>query len=87
MDLYNETEIENWLATEARDLPMPDGSTRPTRAFRLVWETMDSLILTSGYSRLELTKFAAEESRLQGIPFETAFTGVVSWLDDQRRGA
>jgi len=85
MTLYTEKQTERWLENETRNLPMPGGSTRRHTAFRLVWEKADSLVLLSGYSFAELAGFAAEEAELQDIDFDKAFTGVISWLDDQRR--
>lgn len=85
MAFHTESQVERWLECETRDLQMPDGSTRPHRCFRLVWEIADSLVLLDGYSYEELASFAAEEAALQQLPFDEAFKGVVSWLDEQRR--
>lgn len=85
MTFYTETAIETWLEPETRDLPMPNGSTRPLTVFRLVWDKADSLVLLNGYTLEELAGFAAEEAMLKRISFERAFTGVVAWLDNQRR--
>jgi hypothetical protein len=81
MPFYTEKQVEAWLETETRELPMPDGSTRPHTTFRLVWETVDSLVLLSGFSVAELVAFAVEETHLQKASFDDAFTSVVGYLD------
>ena len=85
MPFYTDKQAETWLEREARNLPMPDGSTRPLTTFGLVWETADSLVKDSGYALRELIAGALEEEYLQGLSFEEAFTCVVGWLDDRRR--
>lgn len=85
MLFYTEQQVETWLERETRYLPMPSGSWRPHTTFKLVWETMDSLIVDSGYCGEQLVEFAIEEAYLQRLSFDDAFTGVISWLDDQRR--
>lgn len=85
MAFHTEKQIEDWLESQTRDLVMPDGTTRPHTAFKLVWHTMDSLVEVSGYSPLELVEYALEEAHLQKMSFDEAFTGVLSWLDEQRR--
>ena len=87
MPFYQEKQIEEWLETETRDLPMPDGSTQPLTGFKLLWSKVDSLVLLNGYARLELVEFALEEVRLQNVSFDKAFTGVVAYLDNERRKA
>ena len=83
--MYTEKQIEAWLELETRTLPMPDGASRRHRAMRLVWDVFESLVEDSGYSQTELVGYALEEAEIQGIDFEEAFRGTVSWLDDQRR--
>lgn len=83
MAFYTDKQIEAWLETQTRDLPMPNGTTRPHTTFRLVWETVDSLVLTCGYSVVELTGYAIAETKLQNVTFEEAFDGVVAWLNHE----
>ena len=83
--MYTEKQIEGWLEFEIRPLPMPDGTMRRHRAMRLVWDVFESLVNDSGYTPSELAGYALEEAGLQGIGFDEAFRGTVSWLDDQRR--
>lgn len=85
MPFYTEKQTEEWLESEMRYLPMPDGSTRPVTAFRLVWSKVDSLILLNGHTLEDLVGYAVEEATLQRITLDRALTCVVAWLDNRRR--
>ncbi len=85
MSFLTEQTIEAYLVNETRDLPMPNGSTRPHTTFKLVWSSVDILNQTVGVTTEQLVQGALEESTLQGIGFEEAFDGVVAWLHGECR--
>jgi hypothetical protein len=85
--LWTEQQMEQWLKHETRTLTMPDGSRREHTAFKLVWDTADALVEEAGYTHAELIAWALEEAELQNASFDLAYTGVVKYLDDERRRA
>jgi hypothetical protein len=78
---WTEQEIEAYLKSETRDLVMPDGTVRAFTGLRLMWMVFDQLISVRGYTPARLVAFAVEETQLTGVPFETAFPGVLAYLD------
>lgn len=85
MAFYTEKQTEAWLESQTRDLPFPDGTMRPFTNTKLMWETVDSLILIAGYSYANLVEFALDECELNNVSFDRAFPGVVAYLDGQLR--
>lgn len=85
MTFWTEKQIEDWLTLETRAWPLPDGTKRHITVDKLIWSKADSLVLCDGYSRAKLTGYALEESQLQKVDFDTAFRGVVAFLDNRRR--
>lgn len=74
---YTEKQIEAGLESETRELPMPDGSVKHFRSFKMVWEAMDYLILTGGYDRARLVEIALMGCEEMGYSFEESFPDTV----------
>lgn len=85
MPFYTEAETERWLATQRRELRMPDGTVRLVSGMQLMWEHFDSLIADSGYSYDELIEFALREVKAQKLSFDQALLVIVAFLDNERR--
>jgi len=81
-----ERQTEEYLAPETRELPMPDGSTRPLTAFKLLWRSWDYLILCGGYGRRELTALAQVNAQEVGCSFDESLRDTLAFLHrDLRR--
>ena len=87
MTFFTEKQTDFWLESQTRDVALPDGSKRPVRAPRLLWEKADSLVLQGDCTPAELVAFALNEVALQGIHFDAAYRSIVAHLDNRRRDA
>jgi hypothetical protein len=76
-----EKETEEWLNLETRDLPMPDGATRPLTDFKLTWNSFDFIVRFGMFTPLELVKLAYLSTSETGFPFEETFPNVVAFIE------
>jgi hypothetical protein len=81
-----EKATEALLELETRVLPLPGSLHRPITAFRLVWESLDYLVICGRWSRLELTTLAQQNAREVGCSFEDSLRDTLATLHrDLRR--
>jgi hypothetical protein len=78
-------QTEDWLKSQTRDLPMPDGTIETYTTFKNVWHAYDLLTELCGYTATELLGYVREEMDLQSIDFDSAFRCIIGFLDDERR--
>jgi len=81
----SEKDTEAYLALETRKLPMPDGTMQPLTGFKLMWRSVDYLILTAGYSRKQLVQLALINTKETGHSFEESFNNVIAYIHREIR--
>lgn len=75
-----ERKIEDYLVEEVRALPMPDGTVRHVRAFRLRWRNYDIVLQHGALSAVELSALTLFYATKTGLPFEEALADVLGPL-------
>ncbi len=78
---WTEKETEAYLVLQTRNLPMPDGSSLPFTAFRLIWLHFEDLIRLLGYTPERIVELAVQETQATGVDFQTAFPAVVAYME------
>jgi hypothetical protein len=80
-----EKETEAFLVQETRQLPMPDGTTRPFTAMKVWWDAYDFLVATRSWSEKELVNLIAINADETRTAFEESFQAVLSYIDRNAR--
>lgn len=78
-----ERKMESFLVEEVRALPMPDGTVRHVRDFRLTWRNYDIVLQHCSLSAVELSALTLFYAAKKGLPFETALVDVLRPLRDR----
>lgn len=81
--MWTEEQIEGWLVSERRQLPLPGGSAVSVTLFRLYWETFDTLVLCNGFSSSDLASYAVWEAEREGTDVSSGLRRVIARLDRQ----
>lgn len=82
---WTDQQIEAWCQEHIREVPGPDGNTRPLRMSQLHWETADRLVAIYGHKWSKLSSAALQEAEIHGLDFNEAFEGLIAWLDHNAR--
>jgi hypothetical protein len=80
-----EKQTEEWLQLETRTIQMPDGTRKPITYFRLIWRSLDYLILCGNWSTQELVDLAFKNAAEVGGSFEQNFAAVLTYVHHQLR--
>jgi hypothetical protein len=83
----SEKETEDYLSEETRMIPMPDGEQRAFTGFKLMWRSLDYLVLTTDYSSKDLVEQAAVNAEETGCSFEDSFPNVLAYIHREARKA
>lgn len=82
-----EKQTEDWLTFETRQIPMPDGTTRPFTHFKLMWRSYDYLIVCGKFTGKQLVEQTIQTAKEMNYTFEEAFPNVLSYLHRRLRKA
>lgn len=77
-----DSEIERGLASVARDVPMPDGSTRTVTLFQVAWDAFDFMTTEGAPWSIDAPRFsewALVNQAEVGGSFEENFNSVISY--------
>ncbi|QDU98605.1 hypothetical protein [Lignipirellula cremea] len=75
-----EKQTEARLTSLVRDLPLPDGSTRPVRLLQFQWASYDYAIAHLGFTPLDFTAWAKDEEQYFGVNFDEAIQVGVDYV-------
>lgn len=75
-----EKQIETYLETETRMLPLPEGGEQVMTGSKLMWEAVDFIIDTYSYNMDELITFTRRTMCEKNYDFSDAFQSVVSYI-------
>lgn len=82
-----EKETEDYLSEETRLIPMPDGSQRAFTGFKLMWRSLDYLILTTDFTSKDLVELAILDAEEMGYTFEASFPNMLAYVHREVRKA
>lgn len=83
MSFYTEKETEDFLKSETRMLPMPDGSIRQITKFSLFWHHFDYVVSKDTFNPVGIAEMALKDSETTGRNFETALDHIVHHAKEQ----
>ena len=82
-----EKETEDYLSEETRMIPMPDGTQRAFTGFKLMWRSLEYLILTTDFTSKELVELAVLDAEEMGYTFEDSFPNMLAYVHREARKA
>ncbi|MDG1288087.1 MAG: hypothetical protein P8P30_11100 [Rickettsiales bacterium] len=80
-----EKQVESYLETQTRKLPLPDGSVHVMTGMNLMWEAVDFITGTYTYTLAELVDLTQRNQEKQNCTFEESFKRVVAYIDKKAR--
>ena len=81
----SEKETEEYLERETRDIPMPDGSTRPFTTTRLAWRSLDYILEWGWFTQERVVELAIINAEEVGLSFEDSFNDTLAYIHAEMR--
>jgi hypothetical protein len=82
MSRWTEQEIESWLESETRLIPMPDGREQPYTNTKHFWDAYEYVVLW-GYTPERIVELAIDDGEEMGRAFAMSFQNTVFYIHNR----